>query len=55
MLVTDLINLCVKNQAPQGSFKMVVGDSMSEYSYELMILNFVISWIFLEATSDFGA
>ena len=55
MLVTDLINFCEKNQAPQGSFKIDVGNSMSVYSYELLILNFVISWIFLEATSYFGA
>ena len=54
MLVTDHIIFCEKNQAPQGSFKIVVGESMSVYFYELLILHFVISWIILEATSDFG-
>ena len=55
MLVTDLINLCEKIQAPQGSFKIVVGDSMAVYSYQFLILHFVNSWIFLEDTSYFGA
>ena len=55
MFITDLIKFCDKNQSPQGSFKIDVGDSMSVHSYELLILHFVISWIFLEATSYFGA
>ena len=55
MLVTDLMSFCEKNQAPQGSFKIDVWDFMLVYYYDLMILHFVISWIFLEATSYFGA
>ena len=55
MFITDLITFCEKNQAPQGSFKIDVGDLMLVHSYELLILHFVISWIFLEATSYFGA
>ena len=54
MIVIDLISFYEKNQAPQGSFEIVVGDSMSVYSYEWLILHFLISWIFLEATSYFG-
>ena len=46
MLVTDLINFGVKNQAPQVSFKFFDGDSMSVSSHEFFILNIVISWIF---------
>ena len=55
MLVTDLISFCEKNETPQGSFKIAVGDLMLVYSYEFLILHFVISWIFLEAISYFGA
>ena len=55
MHVADLMSFCEKNQAPQGSFKSFAGDSMSVYFYELLILHFVISCIFLEAISDYGA
>ena len=34
MLVSFLINFGVKNRAPQISFKLVVGDSMSVFSHE---------------------
>ena len=49
------MSFCEKKQETQGSFKIVVGDSMLVYYYEFFILKFVISWIFLEATSFFGA
>ena len=34
MLLAALINFGVKNQAPQVSFKFVVGNSMSVFSHE---------------------
>ena len=34
MLVVVLINFGVKNQVPQGSFKIAVGDSMLVFSHE---------------------
>ena len=45
----------VKNQAPQVSFKFIVGDSMSVSSYEFSDINFCESLDILEAISDYGA
>ena len=39
-IVYVLINFGVKNQAPQVSFKFVVGDSMSVFSHEFDDIKF---------------
>ena len=55
MLVTDLINFGVKNQAPQVSFKFIVGDSMLVSYYEFADINFCESLDILEAILNYGA
>ena len=40
MLVVVLINFGVKNQVPQVSFKIVVGDSMLVFSHEFADIRF---------------
>ena len=40
MLVGVLINFGVKNQAPQVSFKFVVGDSMLVFSHKFVDIRF---------------
>ena len=40
MLVTSLISIGVKNQAPQVSFKLVVGDSMLVSSHEFVDMKY---------------
>ena len=40
MLVVVLINFGVKNQVPQVSFKIVVGDSMIDFSHEFDDIRF---------------
>ena len=55
MLVSILINFGVKNQVPQVSFKIVVGDLMSVFSHEFANIIFCESLVILEAISYHGA
>ena len=55
MLVVVLINFGVKNQAPQVSFKFVVGDSMSVFPHEFDDIKFCEPLDILEAISNYGA
>ena len=57
MLVIDLINFGVRNQAPQVSFKFTVVDSMlvSSYEFEFAEIKFCESLDILEAISNYGA
>ena len=55
MLVAVLINFGVKNQVPQVSFKIVVGDLMSVFSHEFANIIFCESLVILEAILDYGA
>ena len=49
MLVATLINFGVKNQVPQVSFKIVVGDLMLVFSYEFADIIFCGSLVIFEA------
>ena len=55
MLVVSLINFGVKNQVPQVSFKIVVGDLMSVFSHEFVDIIFCGSLVIFEAILDYGA
>ena len=55
MLVVVLINFFGKNQAPQVSFKFVIGDSMSVFYHEFTDIKFYVSLDILEAISNYGA
>ena len=55
MIIAILINFGVKNQVPQVSFKIVVGDSMLVFSHEFDDIIFCESFKILEAISDYGA
>ena len=55
MLVAVLINFGVKNQVPQVSSKLVVGDLMLVFSYEFADIIFFELLVFYEAISDYGA
>ena len=56
MLVDVLINFCVKNQAPQVSFKnFTVGDSISVSSHEFTDVLDSDSLDILKAISDYGS
>ena len=54
MLVTVLIIFGVKNQAPQVSFKFIVGDSISVSSYAFSDIIFCETLDILEDISDYG-
>ena len=55
MLVVVLINFGVKNQVPQVSFKIFVGDLMSVFSHEFVDIIFCESLVIFEAISYYGA
>ena len=55
MLVVVLIDFGVKNQVPQVSFKIVVGDQMLVFSHEFTDIRFCESLDILEAISEYGA
>ena len=55
MLLLVLINFGVKNQVPQVSFKIVVGDLMSVFSNEFVDIILCGSLLIFEATSYYGA
>ena len=55
IFVVVLINFGVKNQAPQVSFKFVVGDSMSVFSHEFDDIIFFESLDILQVILDYGA
>ena len=54
MLVVVLINFGVKNQVPQVSFKIVVGDSMLVFSHDFVDIIFCES-LDLEDISYYGS
>ena len=51
MLVAVLIDFGVKNQVPQGSFKIVVGDLMLVFSHDFADIIFCGSWNIFETIS----
>ena len=53
MIVVVLINFSVKNQVPQVSFKIVVGETMLVFSHEFADIRFRESLDILEAISDY--
>ena len=55
ILILVLINFGVKNQVPQVSFKIVVGDSMLVLSHEFVDIRFCDSLDILESISYYGA
>ena len=55
MLVAALIKFGVKNQVPQFSFQVVVGDLMLVLFYEFADIIFCGSLVIFEAISDYGA